>query len=116
MLIDLDDFKRINDEQGHHAGDRVLRTVAGVLHEEARESDVVVRHGGDEFLILMPGETFTGASALIGRIQRRLGSQVLISAGVAEYRPEMQLPEQLLAQADQVLYQVKRQLRGSSGE
>ena len=110
-LIDLDRFKQINDEHGHLAGDRLLQLVSGVLQEEARGTDLVARYGGDEFLVLMPGETSTGAAALIGRVQIRLAGRAEFSAGIAEYRAGLGSPSDLIDEADRHLYEVKRQLR-----
>ena len=110
-LIDLDHFKRINDEHGHLAGDRLLQLISSVLQEEVRGTDLVVRYGGDEFLVLMPGETAKGAAALIARVQTRLAGKVEFSAGIAEYRDQITSSQELIAAADRHLYQVKRQLR-----
>lgn len=115
VLIDLDHFKKINDEQGHLAGDRMLQLVATVLQEEVRGTDLVVRYGGDEFLVLLPGEGARGASSLIGRVQSRLARRVEFSAGIAEYREAVRSPQDLIAEADSNLYEVKRQLRWRSG-
>src|SRR5690606_8121812 len=54
IMMDIDYFKRINDQHGHHAGDRVLETVAAVCREELREEDVFARHGGEEFIVALP--------------------------------------------------------------
>jgi diguanylate cyclase (GGDEF)-like protein len=110
-LIDLDHFKQINDDHGHLAGDRLLQLISGVLQEEVRGTDLVVRYGGDEFLVLMPGESAKGAAALIGRVQTRLAGKVEFSAGIAEYGDEITSSQELIAEADRHLYQVKRQLR-----
>src|SRR5690606_5610250 len=85
VLLDIDNFKAVNDTLGHLVGDRLLREVAEVLQEEVRGSDLVVRFGGDEFLIVLPEEAADGASALVRRIQARLAGRVEVSAGVAEY-------------------------------
>jgi diguanylate cyclase (GGDEF)-like protein len=111
VLIDLDGFKKINDDHGHLAGDRLLQLISGVLQEEVRGTDLVVRYGGDEFLVLLPGETSRGASSLIGRVQIRLAGKVEFSAGIAEYRADIPSAVELVAEADRHLYQVKRQLR-----
>jgi diguanylate cyclase (GGDEF)-like protein len=111
VMIDLDHFKTLNDEHGHLAGDRLLQLISAVLQEEVRGTDLVVRYGGDEFLVLLPGETARGASTLISRVQTRLAGKVEFSAGIAEYRPEIASAEELIAEADLHLYQVKRQLR-----
>ena len=110
-IIDLDHFKRVNDDHGHLAGDRLLQLIAAVLQEEVRGTDLVVRYGGDEFLVLMPGETARGAAALISRVQTRLAGRVEFSAGIAEYRDQITSAQELIAEADRQLYQVKRQLR-----
>lgn len=110
-LIDLDHFKQVNDRQGHLAGDRMLQQLSEVLSEEARGSDLVVRYGGDEFLVVMPGETSAGAAALVSRVQTRLGATIAFSAGIAEHGQEMDSPEELIAAADRHLYEVKQRLR-----
>jgi diguanylate cyclase (GGDEF)-like protein len=108
VLLDLDDFKRINDEQGHLAGDRILGTIADVLREQVRASDVVVRYGGDEFLILLRGQDRQGTEALIDRIRNELMGVVSFSAGVAAYRAGLDSVEDLLHEADLDLYSTKR--------
>ncbi|HEX6747326.1 MAG TPA: GGDEF domain-containing protein [Longimicrobium sp.] len=108
MVMDLDGFKAVNDEQGHPAGDRVLCRVAEVLRSEARGSDVVVRYGGDEFLAILPGGDAGAARALAERVRRRLLDLVGISEGVAEYRPELAGPDELVREADRALYVTKR--------
>jgi diguanylate cyclase (GGDEF)-like protein len=108
ILLDIDNFKAVNDTLGHLVGDRILREVAEVLQEEVRGSDLVVRFGGDEFLIVLPEEGGEGASALVRRIQARLTGTIEISAGVAEYHPELSSVDELLAAADRKLYAMKR--------
>jgi diguanylate cyclase (GGDEF)-like protein len=111
-MLDLDGFKAINDTRGHPEGDRVLCAVADALREEARGSDLVVRYGGDEFLLVLPGGNAAGVWALITRVRMRLAGMVEISAGVAEYGSGTQSAEQLIDDADRDLY-ASRQARGT---
>lgn len=78
IRIDIDNFKRINDEEGHSAGDRVLISVAALLEKACRENDIVGRTGGDEFTILLPHTTEEGAQILIDRL-KKLAKEELIS-------------------------------------
>lgn len=114
MALDLDGFKEVNDAQGHDAGDALLCAVACALRAEARGSDVVVRYGGDEFLVILPGGTADGALALAERVRRQVGGRVGISAGVAAYAPEMESPDHLIREADRGLYQAKALRRAAA--
>jgi diguanylate cyclase (GGDEF)-like protein len=111
LVLDLDDFKRINDAEGHQAGDRLLCSVADALRQEARRSDVVVRYGGDEFLAILPGGDAAGARALAERVRGRIGDRVGISHGVAVYREDHTSPDDLIREADHLLYDHKRRRR-----
>ena len=111
MALDLDGFKEVNDARGHDAGDTLLCAVATALAAEARGSDVVVRYGGDEFLVILPGGSIEGAHALAGRVRRRVEGQVGISAGVAQYTPEHESPDLLIREADRRLYEAKARRR-----
>ncbi len=108
VVLDLDGFKEVNDTRGHHAGDELLCTVAAALREEARACDLVVRYGGDEFLVLLRGGTAEGGALLVERLRRRLDGRLGISAGVAAYAPEMASPEELVRTADARLYASRR--------
>jgi diguanylate cyclase (GGDEF)-like protein len=115
MGLDLDGFKEVNDARGHDAGDALLCAVADALAAEARGSDVVVRYGGDEFLVILPGGSIEGAHALAGRVRRRVDGRVGISAGVAQYAPEHESPDALIREADRRLYEAKARRRTPVG-
>lgn len=72
MMVDIDDFKKINDQYGHTVGDRVLRAFAGVLERSIRKVDILGRYGGDEFLVILPEATVDVAKLVAKRIQRNL--------------------------------------------
>ena len=76
IMADIDHFKRFNDAHGHEAGDRVLRMTARVMADHFRQSDVVCRYGGEEFLILMPGATAADAVARADAFRRALAGTV----------------------------------------
>ena len=71
-MADLDHFKRLNDSYGHDTGDRALRTFARVLREAVRDNDVVARHGGEEFVVVLPGVDALTAAPVLHRIRERL--------------------------------------------
>jgi diguanylate cyclase (GGDEF)-like protein/PAS domain S-box-containing protein len=81
LLLDLDDFKRVNDEFGHRAGDRVLTAVAVVLGHRLRESDIVARFGGDEFAVLMPVGGVSEATELAELLSAAIHADVPTPAG-----------------------------------
>ncbi len=90
ILLDVDRFKTINDTEGHHAGDDVLRAVAQALEENTRQSDLSGRFGGDEFLTLLPGAGVRGALTFADRVRRSIAERyrefpvpVTVSCGVA---------------------------------
>jgi len=117
ILLDIDDFKRVNDRFGHDAGDRALRAFADVLRSAMRETDVAARIGGEEFACLLPSSDEAGALGLAERIRADLaaraiplpdGREVTITAslGIAAY-PEGKSAEGLLRAADRALYRAK---------
>ena len=115
-LLDLDDFKRINDTHGHATGDEVLVHMVQVIRETLRKLDVIARFGGEEFLVLMPETSPQDAVQIITRVQRELTKRIFMhesqrllitfSAGVAVYQPEESQAE-LLKRADVALYKAK---------
>ena len=123
LMVDLDGFKRVNDTAGHRAGDEVLRAVAGRLRSCVRESDVVARTGGDEFVIVMGGAGVAGpARALVRRLRASLTEPVRaqggdhlvgVSIGLA-VAPTPTSFSELLSQADAAMYERKRE-RASAG-
>jgi diguanylate cyclase len=116
-LLDIDDFKKVNDAMGHFAGDGTLRHLAGLLKRMMRAGDTVARYGGEEFVILMPGLDLDAAQLLLLRAQRALTREVFMhedhrilitfSAGVTRVRIEDTLDIALL-RADTGMYQAKR--------
>lgn len=109
VLIDVDDFKQINDREGHLAGDRVLRRLAQCLQTQGRGSDLVVRFGGDEFVVVLPGGDLHGAESFMRRVRARLDAGITVSFGIAEYDPATtSTVEQLIEAADTQLYASKR--------
>jgi diguanylate cyclase (GGDEF)-like protein len=118
LMIDVDDFKRINDTFGHQAGDRVLRRVARVLRESLRAVDVAARYGGDEFAIILPDTDLQEASEVAERLRRSVekhpffvgGTSVTLtlSLGAAARLPQSPvLSEELIKMADHALFQAK---------
>ena len=118
VLIDLDHFKLLNDTYGHQAGDQVLQRFATLMGSTLRRSDVVCRHGGEEFVALMPDIDLSGAQVVLERllaeyqvldvqIGRRRLPHCSFSAGVALFPAHGHTLEQLLTRADRTLYLAK---------
>ncbi|MEM1031291.1 MAG: GGDEF domain-containing protein [Myxococcota bacterium] len=118
VLVDLNDFKAINDRAGHAKGDEVLRFVAQILSTSARTCDVAFRFGGDEFALLLPDTDADGAEALMDRVVARLYAEddclalppplrLAISFGVSDAF-DANSPAELFEQADEAMYESKR--------
>lgn len=110
--LDLDNFKRVNDEHGHDAGDRLLQAVAKALKDAVRESDAVARLGGDEFAVLLPDTDATGAQVLVAKlwqtVQRSVaGSAAGCSIGVVTFTQAPVGAELVIRAADRLMYEVK---------
>jgi two-component system cell cycle response regulator len=119
LMLDVDHFKKINDEHGHQAGDVVLKDCARVMRDQLRSVDAIGRYGGEEFLAVLPHTTYEEARATAERLRRaieghvfRAGAKelrVTVSVGVACYPSEaVDSPVALIRQADQALYRAKQ--------
>ena len=123
LFADVDSFKEINDRFGHQIGDKVLRSVAETLNTVSRATDVVIRYGGDEFVLLLPDAGEDGAEAVAERIRQELRARVqepvpvTLSIGAAVTDPVQPRPlEALLAEADAAMYREKALRHGSGPE
>lgn len=116
-LLDIDDFKRLNDNMGHQVGDQALIHLCNVIKETLRPSDAVARYGGEEFVIVLPDIAAEEAAGIVERLQRELTKRffmhenervlVTFSAGVAE-REEAEPQDEVIGRADKAMYQAKR--------
>lgn len=119
-ICDLDDFKRYNDTYGHPAGDEALRKLGALLSHESRSGDCAYRYGGEEFLIVLAGQSLSDGMIAMERIRSavemlaipheasRAGSTMTISVGVAAWQHEhLDTPASLIARADEALYRSK---------
>lgn len=118
LVIDIDHFKRINDQHGHEIGDAVLRQVAQRLPRALRATDFVARQGGEEFLVLLPATGAPQAHDVAEKLRRAIAldpvepvGSITVSIGVATLTPEIEIagdPVALLRRADNALYEAKR--------
>ena len=120
VMADLDKFKTINDSYGHSTGDRVLKYFVAKLKQNLRETDVICRCGGDEFIILLPETPRGSAVSIMQRVKKLIGQEpfpligenaempISFSAGVVSYPKDGTTAEQLLLAADTVMYQAKQ--------
>ena len=123
LFIDLDNFKRINDLHGHKTGDQLLASVSAILRANLRETDVLARWGGDEFVVLLPFPREAEiarrvAGELMRKLQMELEKQyhdtfVTLSIGIAVYPDDADSGETLLVQADKALFYAKAQGRNN---
>ena len=120
LICDIDNFKRINDTYGHPAGDAVLRQVSGRIAAAVRKADIVVRYGGEEFMVIMPESVPQALSAVgekirdaIGSAPFQLGSRggfvaITVSVGVTACDPDSDSVDSLIEKADKALYRAKQ--------
>ncbi len=108
VIVDIDHFKQINDEQGHLHGDHILQQFARLLDDAVRETDMVARYGGEEFVVIMPQTGLTGACTFSERLRRSVEGELplTISGGVATAE-QGDSPQTLLSRADSALYSAK---------
>lgn len=118
LFLDLDDFKGINDEHGHLVGSHLLMEMAMIILASVRDTDVVARYGGDEFVIVLPETDLELAALVAERVRakiaayaftggRRLRLSITASFGVANFPLHAQSPQQLIAYADAAMYEAK---------
>ncbi|MGE5126550.1 MAG: GGDEF domain-containing protein, partial [Betaproteobacteria bacterium] len=118
IFLDLDGFKGVNDQFGHLAGSGTLTEVGGVLAQGVRESDILARYGGDEFVVVLPETPASGALVIAERLRRAIeehcflenqgiSARISASFGIATYPDHALSPEGLIQKADQAMYRVK---------
>jgi diguanylate cyclase (GGDEF)-like protein len=120
LMIDLDNFKALNDHYGHTAGDHLLKYFSRLITETLRPSDIAARYGGEEFLIILPETDTAGAKAVAERLRKRISLypfridsrkedlSFTISIGLSSFPEYGQGPEELITLADLALYQAKK--------
>ena len=125
LMVDIDHFKQLNDQYGHHVGDQVLRDIAALLMKDMREVDTVARYGGEEFVLILPETSEAGALLVAQRLRRAVeqarffaGSpttpeHLTISIGIAVFDTDAQFKRDLITSADSALYSAKDSGRNS---
>jgi len=123
VMLDIDNFKQINDQLGHLQGDRILKECAAVLSKCIRTSDILVRYGGDEFVIVTPGTDSGDCAALMSRVKNEINAwnekhggadcELSVSVGCAMFQAGSDLME-VIQEADRNMYLNKNRLNGKA--
>ena len=120
MYVDLDNFKAVNDSLGHEVGDELLVKVAATIHSAVRATDIVARLGGDEFTVLLPEADQEAGMTVVRKVQKQLLEAmqqekwpVTFSIGLTSYRSAPESVEEMIRQADAVMYSVKQKGKNS---
>lgn len=122
ILLDIDHFKSINDQCGHHAGDHALKTMADLLKSKVRKGDICCRYGGEEFLMILPGSYYSDTRAFAEKLRHQVKQMNIvyegrkidsftISLGIAAYPDNAATYEELIKLADDALYRAKEEGR-----
>ena len=122
-LIDLDNFKALNDTQGHFAGDLALKRIAAILKISSREPDVIARLGGDEFAILMPATRHEDCHELCAKLTKKIakhmadaGYEITASIGCSSFEGVQKSTSSVLQEADNAMYAVKSMAKSDASE
>ena len=117
VMLDIDNFKMVNDKYGHTVGDYVLKHLAQIISEQVRETDITGRYGGEEFVIFLSGTSSSDAMIFTERLRKTVESSVFIyndieikytiSIGIAEVLPALESVSQWLENTDKALYESK---------
>lgn len=118
LILDIDDFKKLNDTYGHHHGDVVLREIANILKEASRENDYACRYGGEEFAVILTDTTKEQGMVIAERIRTKVAehsfplsqeqeSRITVSIGAAAFPEDVHTKEDLIAKADKAMYIAK---------
>jgi len=121
LMVDVDHFKKFNDNYGHLTGDQILREIGSIIKENLREIDIAGRYGGEEFCIVLPDTGLEGAQFAAGRIRRATEETTIkaydtsirttVSIGISQYPQDGQKVSELVDKADWALYRAKKQGR-----
>ena len=118
-MVDIDNFKNINDTYGHLSGDAALRSVAGLIWETGRNTDIIARYGGEEFAVILPETDMKGAAIFAERVRKKIETnliavdnmktRVTVSMGISVYDPNKgkRDKDEFVKSADKALYNSK---------